>query len=122
MNTKRIQANHLEKDKANCKARVLQQDFPMGYEREYQNEVQSALCSRGSVTLFTAAAMFDGQTKAYLIWSESRNKDKDTILVFAEHLYEHHLLKDESRQDIEEIIWADGPSSEFKNKYIMHFM
>ena len=122
VNTKRIQADQFEKDKANCKARVLQLDFAMGYECEYQNEVQSALWSRSSVTLFTAAEIFHGQTKAYLICSDSKNKDKETILVFVEHLYDHHLLKDENMQGIEEIIWTDGPSSEFKNKYIVHLL
>ena len=101
---------------------MLQLDFAMGYECEYQNEVQSALWSRSSVTLFTAAEVFHGQTKAYLICSDSRNKDKETILVFVEHLYDHHLLKDENMQGIEEIIWTDGPSSEFQNKCIVHLL
>ena len=122
MNTKSIQADQFEKDKANCKARVLQLDFAMGYECKNQNEVQSALWSRGSVALFTAAAMFHGQTKVYLICFESRNKEKETILLFVEHLHEQHLLKDESMQGIEEIIWTSGSSSEFLKTSILYIL
>ena len=42
--------------------RVLQMDFAMNYACEYQNEVQSALWSRESVMLFTAAVILNGQS------------------------------------------------------------
>ena len=53
--TKRVQATEFENDKKS-KARVLEMDFAMNYSCEYQNEVQSALWSRGSIMLFTAAS------------------------------------------------------------------
>jgi len=60
---KRIQGDQFQKDRTNCEAGVLKLDSAMGYQCEYQNEVQSALWSRGSVIQYTAAAMFNGQTK-----------------------------------------------------------
>lgn len=42
INTNRVQANHFETNKNNTNVRVLQMDFTMTYECEYQNEIQSA--------------------------------------------------------------------------------
>ena len=57
INTKRVQAQEFESDKKRENVRVLQIDFAMNYSCEYQVEVQSALWSRASITLFTAAAI-----------------------------------------------------------------
>lgn len=109
VNTKRIQANQFESDKKKPKARVLQMDFAMAYECEYQNEVQSALWTRGSVNLLTAACTVDGQTQTFLICTDSKHKDKNTVLVFVEPLYENYIKnRDDSDDDMEEIIWTDG--------------
>ena len=63
--------------------------------------------------------MFNGQSQTYLVCSDSKKK-AETNLVFVEHLYEYYVLKDEKMQGIDEIMWTDAPSSEFKNKYIVH--
>ena len=52
----------------------------------------------------------------YLICTNNKQKEKDVILVLVEHLYEQFLMKDESVDNIHEIIWTDEPTSEFKNK------
>ena len=46
VHVKRIQGDQFEEDKENCKARVLKRDFAMGYEYEYQNEVQWSVVKR----------------------------------------------------------------------------
>ena len=47
-------------------------------------------------------------------------KDKDTVAAFLFHLYENHIPEN---NDIgNEVIWSDGPSSEFKNKYTMYLL
>ena len=123
VNTKRIQANEFENDKKKPKTRVLQMDFAMAYECEYQNEVQSALWTRGSVNLLTAACTIDGQMQTFLICTDSKHKDKNTILVFVEHLYKNYIMNNaDSNDDVKEIIWTDGPSSEFKNKYCVQII
>jgi len=52
---KKIQANLFENEKSSPKCSVFQMDFAMAYSCEYQNEIQSALWSRQSVNLLTAA-------------------------------------------------------------------
>jgi len=120
INTKRIQAQDFKDDKIDEEARILQIDFAMNYSCEYQNEVQSALWSRGSVMLFTAAVTYKTDCKTYLICSNSSDKGKNTIAVFLSTLYE--LIEDGSRDPQHEIIWSDGPSSEFKNRFMVHLI
>ena len=97
-------------------------DFAMAYECMYQDEAQSALWSRGSVNLFTAASISKAQSKTYLISTDSKHKDKNSILVFVEYIYENFLHIDDSNRDFQEVIWIDGPSSEFKNKYTVEIL
>lgn len=61
INTKRIQYQEFQKDKNSSESRVLQLDFAMNYSCSYQDEVQSALWSRKSITLFTAAVFANGK-------------------------------------------------------------
>lgn len=119
INLKRIQADEFAKDKNNERVRILQMDFAMNFSCEYQNEVQSALWSRGSVTLFTAAAMHKGSCQTYLICSDTKEKEKNTVAAFVNHLYDKELVPDSPvMQGTEEVIWTDGPSSEFKNRFM----
>ena len=97
-------------------------DFATAYECMYHDEVQSALWSRGSVNLFTAAFISKAQSKTYLIPRDSKHKDKNSILVFVEYIYENFLHIDDSNLDVQEVIWADGPSSKFKNKYTVEIL
>ncbi|XP_063228207.1 uncharacterized protein LOC134534095 isoform X1 [Bacillus rossius redtenbacheri] len=72
VNTKRIQHDEFEKDKANGTKRVLEVDFAMSFSCEYQNEIQSALWSRASVVLFTAAVFCNGNCKTYILFQTQK--------------------------------------------------
>lgn len=49
-----------------------------------------------------------------------KNKDKDSILVFLDLLYNDIFRKENGAgKQYEEVIWSDGPSSEFKNKFMV---
>ena len=120
INVKRIQAHDFEDDKKTPFVRILQVDFAMNYSCEYQNEVQSALWSLGAVMLFTAAVTYQDQCQTYLICSNSMDKGKNTIAVFLDTLYEK-IFSDDFNSD-QEIIWSDGPSSEFKNCFMVHLL
>ena len=122
INTKRVQAQEFESDKKRENVRVLQIDFAMNYSCEYQVEVQSALWSRASVTLFTAAAITKDSCQCFLVCSDTKDKDKDTVAAFLFSLYENHLFPTISDEIEEEIIWSDGPTSEFKNKFVMKLL
>ena len=97
---------------------MLQTDFAVSYSCEYQNEIQSALWSHESVMLFTAAMAYKAECKTFLIVSDSRDKGKGTVAVFTDFLYNHFGATDA----MEDIIWSDGPTSEFKNKYMVKFL
>ena len=112
VNVKRIQANEFQRDKLNNDTRVLQIDYAMAYQCEYQDEVQSAMWTRGSVNLFTCAVTHSGSTNTLLICTDYKSKDKFSNGTFIEYLYQNHIPTDENIQY--EIIWSDGPSSEFK--------
>ena len=77
----------------------------MTYECEYQNEVQSALWTCGNVNLLTAGCFFDGKTKI-LIRTDSKHKNRNTTLVFIEHLFENYIMKDKfnDMHDVGEVI------------------
>jgi len=113
---KRVQEAEFENDKK--KAQVLQVDFAMVYQCEYQDEIQSALWSRQSVTLFTVAVFYHGQTKSLVVCSDTKNKDKTTVMAFLFEVYDKYVEHAED-SNIEEIIYSDGPSSEFKNKFMV---
>ena len=49
-----------------------------------------------------------------------KGKDKFSSGLFIETLYKEHILPNETVQ--EEIICSDGPTSEFKNRYIRHLI
>lgn len=121
VNLKRVQNAEFEKDKKCAGTRILQIDFAMSFACEYQNEIQSALWARSSVLMLTAAVFFQNQCETYVICSDSRNKDKDTIFVFVKRLFEI-LFKKNNAAAIQNIIWSDGPSSEFKNKFMVKLL
>ncbi|XP_063219011.1 uncharacterized protein LOC134529157 [Bacillus rossius redtenbacheri] len=121
VNITRVQHAAFQNDKKENDIQILQIDFAMSFGCEYQNEVQSALWTRSSVLLFTAALFYKGNCQTYLICSDSKNKDKDTIFVFLEFLYSEIFKCDRNsdRNPKSEIIWSDGPSAEFKNNYMV---
>ena len=57
-------------------------------------------------------------TYIFLIVSDSRDKGKDTVAVFIDFIYNHFGATDA----MEDIIWSDGPTSEFKNKCMVKFL
>jgi hypothetical protein len=116
VNIKRIQANAFQADKDDEAIRMLQIDYAMAYQCESQDEVQGKIFSRSSVNLFTAALTTRGTTTTYCIATDYECKDKFSNSVFLRHLYSSVFTKEV--EGIErEVIWSDGPSGEFKNRF-----
>ena len=87
--TKRIQEEVFENDKCNKNVSILQFDFAMAYSCSYQDEIQSALWTRDSVNLFTAALYAkDKPCQSYLVVTDSKDKGKSAVFTFL-----HELLK-----------------------------
>ena len=75
-----------------------------------------ALWSRVSVNVFTCDAYNKGETKSMLYSTNYNAKEKFVIGVFLCDIYSKKLVMDSDLQS--EIIWSDGPSSEFKNQFM----
>ena len=88
----------------------------MAYQCELQNETMEALWTWGSVNLFTWAVYHNSDTKTFIFGTDYKGKDKFSTSLFTESLYRNHILPD--KDVAEEIIWSDGPSSEFKNQFM----
>ena len=87
----------------------------MAYSCKYQNEVQSALWSCQTVNLFTAATYdTNGKEKSFLIVTDSQDKSKNNVFTFILQLLDE--IKFQPGEEL--IVYSDGPSSEFKNKFI----
>ena len=115
-NIKRIQASEFQKDLVNESVRVLQIDYAMAYQCELQKETMGALWTRGSVNLFTCAIYHKGETKTMMFCTNYKGKDKFSTGLFLDMIYNDYILPYEDIQT--EVIWSDGPSSEFKNQYM----
>ena len=114
VNLKRIQADAFQSDIHDVDTRVLQIDYAMAYQCQQQSEVQSALSTRGSINLFTCAVYHKNQTKTFLICTDYKGKDQFSNGKFLEYLYENEFLND--GKVLNEFVWSDGPTTEFKNK------
>ena len=114
---KRIQAHKFETEKKNPNCTVMQMDFAMAYSCEYQDEIQSALWSRNSVNLMTVALyQRDLPCKTFLCITDSPEKGKDTIYAFVTKICE--IMKSSFDLGDYFTFFTDGPSSEFKNKFM----
>ena len=88
----------------------------MAYQCQQQSKVQSALLTRGSINLFMCAVYHKDQTKTFLICTDYKGKYKFSNSTFVEYLYENELLND--GKVLNQVIWSDGPTAEFKNEFI----
>lgn len=92
---------------------LLQIDFAENFVCESQDEVQNAHWNQRQLTLFTTALFHNEfmQSKVYV--SNNLTHTKETI---SPYLYK--LLTDMPKSVKILKIWSDGPSSQFKNKYM----
>ena len=77
-----------------------------------QKEAMSALWSRGSVNLFTCVIFHKSTTKTLIFCTNYKGKDKFANGIFLENLYADDISPDSEVET--EVIWSDGPTSEFK--------
>ena len=120
ISTKRIQAEEFEKNKADSTMQTLQIGYAMAYQCMYQHEVSRALWFRESIHLFICALTHTGLKTTMVICTDYKSKDKFSNRTFLEYLYDNIIPKNDEVK--EEIIWSDGPTSQFKNKYLCYLM
>ena len=93
INTKEIQVEGFEKDKADPTKWTLQIDYAMAYQCEYQGVVSGALWSQESINLFTCALTHTGPTTTMVICTDYKSKDKFFNGAFLEYLYDNIILE-----------------------------
>lgn len=92
---------------------LIQVDFSENYTCVHQDEVQSAHWHQSQVSLFTAAAYHSGVIHPVVIASDILDHTKETVVCYVSHLL------DEIPSSIRKVeMWSDGPSSQFKNRFI----
>lgn len=92
---------------------LLQIDFAENFVCESQDEVQSAHWNQRQLTLFTSAFYHNDFFESKVFVSDNLSHTKETIVPYIYKL----LSKLPSSVKILKV-WSDGPSSQFKNKYI----
>ena len=113
--TKRTMQRSFEKDKADNTAYVIQIDYAMPYNAEWQDEIQAALWTRKSIQLMTAA-IYDktGNESSHIVVTDAKEKWKDSTYSFLHTL----LAKIHVQEGDQLIIYSDGARSELKNKFL----
>lgn len=92
---------------------LLQIDFAENYVCESQDEVQSAHWNQCQLTLFTSFLCYNDITQSKVLISNNKEHTKDTIIPYIINI----LMKLPTMVKILKI-WSDGPSSQFKNRFI----
>ena len=92
---------------------VIQVDFSENFTCSAQDEVQSFHWVQPQVSLFTIAAWYSGEHHPMVIVSDNLDHTKQTVVAYMDRILE------EIPKEINKVsVWSDGPSSQFKNRYI----
>jgi hypothetical protein len=108
--------SHLHHDEA-----VIQVDFAENYSCFHQDEVQAAHWNKNQVTIFPVVVWTSTSCESHVIVSNARNHDKRAVSVFLDIVL-NDFVKGKHPEVKEVHIFSDGPSSQFKNKYMVQFI
>ena len=118
---KREQSNYFENKlvSISSESSVIQVDFSENYTLQHQGEVQSAYWNQNQLTIFTVCAWMQKEKKSFVFVSDDLDHDKTSVCVFMDKV----LSKLTTENGIKKAdIFSDGPSSQFKNKYIFNYL
>ena len=94
---------------------MIQMDFAGNYSTMWQDEVQSAHWTKKQVTLLTSVYWNGEVTKSNVVVSDDLTHTKSSIVTFLDALATKLLSKNVHTLHV----WTDGPSSQFKNRFIV---
>jgi hypothetical protein len=89
-------------------------DFSENLILKEQDAVQSAHWTNNMLTIYTAVVWCKTCTSSFVIVSDNLNHDKVAVLSFTNTILDHFDLEGKRV-----IIFTDGPSSQYKNKFII---
>ena len=98
--------------KTNC---MVQIDFAENYTCVYQDEVQSAHWRQTQITIFTVMIYLCGSHPLVIV-TDCRDHDKRAVTAFLVRILK--TVSEEFSHITDVDIWTDGPSSQFKNKFM----
>ena len=115
---KQKQANAYEDHKSqvqnDSELAVRQIDFAENFSTLWQDEVQSAHWNKKQITVFTSVTWQQDSCTSAVIISDDLTHSRDSIIIFIDKLLTSILDKNIKKLHI----WSDGPSSQFKNRFI----
>ncbi|XP_048581390.1 uncharacterized protein LOC125561309 [Nematostella vectensis] len=105
---------------------VIQVDFAENYSCKFQDEIQSAHWAQTNVTLFTVAIWTKPKDaervcESHVIVSDELKHDKNAVAVFMWQVISD-FVKQRHPEVTKVYIFSDGPSSQFKNRFIVSFL
>ena len=122
---KRQQSAFFDGKKANLtqSEALVQVDFAENYTCKHQDEVQSAHWHQQQITLFTVAVWTNNGSettcKSHVIVTDELSHEKKSVAVMMSHIIDQ-IVKNKAIKKVH--VFSDGPTSQFKNKYIAHFL
>ena len=93
---------------------MMQIDFAENFSTFWQDEIQSAHWKKTQVTVFTCVYWHNDECKSPVVVSDDLDHSKESIIVFIDHLIAEIVDAEVNILNI----WSDGPSSQFKNRFI----
>lgn len=117
--TKREQHSHFEalKEKVDTENIVVEVDFSENFTIKDQNEIQSAHWTHKQATLFTSHAWVGADNNEPMIhWSDNLEHGKLAVYEFMKNIFAHLKNKYPAVQNID--VFSDGPSSQFKQRFL----
>ena len=103
----------LESDSNRC---LLQMDFAENFTCTWQDGIQSAHWKQMQVTVYTVMVYHRGHNLSYAIVSDYCEHEKSAMTAFTSQITD--VIKSEMPSVGVVDVWTDGPSSQYKNKYI----
>jgi hypothetical protein len=94
---------------------VVHFDYSENYTCLAQDEIQSSHWNNPQVTLFTVAVFSTSGFQSELLVSDCKDHTKQSAVV-----YIFDVLKRWAKPGMHVQLWSDGPSSQFKNRYMYH--
>jgi len=125
---KRQQSSYFEEKLKNLKKdeAVIQVDFSENYSCQFQDEIQAAHWNQDQITLFPVAVWTidcNGEKicDSHVIVSDDLGHNKQSVAVFMSIVIDKFVK--EIHDDVKSVfVFSDGPSSQFKNRYIVNFL
>ena len=97
---------------------LLHFDFAENFSCSHQEAIQSAYWCQSQVSIFTVAVYRkDADPEMRALITDLTDHTKTTIVVYLEYLLNIYAVHGSNI-----LLWSDGPSSQFKNRFMARFM